>query len=756
MKRSLYILILLMAVCSSANGRRLMFENDSHIPISDVRCTGFSLSMDSICFCISDANGLVEIKDPQVVQLLASHPDYGERLLTLSALTTDTVTLNSPVSLREVTVTPSDVEEFATHTSYRIPRSELDRYSNTLQSLNAIPNLTVLSNGAVFFEGEQNVKILVDGVEASLQEIRSIAKADIAKVNVYGTPPPRFIAQGVASVIDIRLKSKLHGGNGAIDVSQAFHPIQGNNSAAMYYNYRRSRFSLIFSNENRHYRKIRQSESLEYTFGGIDYQKTKTGLDSSSDLDENDLQLAYQVNRNGSFLYQVKAGGAINRNGRDFRQIVKTGDAEFPASNYLHTGYTRYNLGNYFEKEFPNGGAVLGNINFRHLSTTYESRYRETGGHSPELDDSHSRYRTGMDGLLSEFQYQFPRSKVGIMSVSISEVFHRSSYADSEVPFHTENNITSALLQWVGWKKKVQWFAMLGMEWFYTGSSSMVKSSNLVMPFPMFNLTWRPRKEWRLMAEYSLTGSVPSIAQLSESAQWLDTRLVYHGNATLKPYRSHTASVRAIYGNKYIDLSVKGTFKSSPGMICDMYTATDAYMLQTLVNLARYREWGAQTDITVKPLGDNRIAFWNRLIASDVSGSNNEYRWHGYRFQWMSNLSFNLKHWTAEFFYQYPGRIAEGQLIRPRAQCWSATLLYRPVSDLSFGLEWFMPFGKGLKESERTVATAPVHADTEVFVRDRANMVSLKLSYNFSFGRNQNRAQPQYDNVSNDTGILTK
>ena len=35
-------------------------------------------------------------------------------------------------------------------------------------------------------------------------------------------------------------------------------------------------------------------------------------------------------------------------------------------------------------------------------------------------------------------------------------------------------------------------------------------------------------------------------------------------------------------------------------------------------------------------------------------------------------------------------------------------------------------------------------------------MLSLKLSYNFSFGRNRNRVQPQFDNFDNDSGILHK
>lgn len=179
-------------------------------------------------------------------------------------------------------------------------------------------------------------------------------------------------------------------------------------------------------------------------------------------------------------------------------------------------------------------------------------------------------------------------------------------------------------------------------------------------------------------------------------------------------------------------------------------------MLQTLVNLTKYQEWYSRIDLSVFPLGNRKLVFWNRVNLADVKGENPEYSWNGYRFQWMSNLSLNLDHWTVQLFYQYPGKIVGGQLERPRAQCWYVTVQYRPVTYLSVGLECFMPFGNGFKESEHTVNTAPVYKDTEYKYMDYNNLVSIKLSYNFNFGRNKNKAMPQYDNYDNDSGILRK
>lgn len=680
MYRFFIVPTLILTVYFSVHGRILKFEDIHHTAIPEVKCIGLSQEMDSIAIYFSNKEGYITLDNDNVTHIHISHDGYNEKLITLAIFDQDTILLDQSVSLEEVVVTPKDMEEFVTHTSYRIPQADFKRYPNVLQSLNIIPQLTVLSTGSVFFEGNQNIILLIDGVEASIQEISALSKEDISKVDVYQTPPLRFLSQGIASVIDIRLKSKLHGGNGSIELTQALKSLKGNNYAAIFYNYRQSRFSLLFNNENQHYTKIRQSEMLDYIFEENHYLKTKSGLDSNSDLDENGLNASYQVNKPEDFLYNANGGFSVNRNGRKLKQEVSSDGIDFLASNFLHTGFNTYKIGNYIEKHLPGGSTLLANIKFQHYSTSYESYYNEDGESIESITmHSHSKYKTSMNSILSEIQYEFPTLNFGYLSLSAYETLHNNKYVDTAYPFYLKSNITGASAQWIGWRGKIQWYFTLGVDWFYTASSNMDKKQNLVIPSPVVNISWRPLGILQLSANYSYTGRVPSIAQLSETDQWLDNRLVYHGNATLKPYGIHRTDLRLNFHNKYVDFSVKGAFSSSPGMICDMYTLSNDYMLQTLVNLDRYQNWTSQLDITVKPLGDNRLTFWNRLIAANLNGRNKEYSWDGYRFQWMSQLSMNIDRWTATLFYQYPGKIVEGQLERPRAQCWSATLLYGPL-----------------------------------------------------------------------------
>lgn len=749
------ICLFLSALC---HGRQIEFVTKDNQPIPEVAGVGYTAAGDSIASWVSDGKGIMNVGNAGVDRIMASHPGYCDRIIFTRNLNDELnrVFMSPGVDLKEVVVTPSDMEEFDTHTSYRLSQKDMARYANVLQSLNEIPNLTVLPDGAVFFEGNENVKILIDGVDAGAQELRTLSKEDIAKVDVYQTPPLRFQVQGVSAVLDIRLKSKIHGGNIGVDIDQAFQSLIGDNSAALYYNYRQSRFTLRYQNVNKHYHRFRRSEDLDYDFDGVHYDKAKTGRDSKSHLDDNTVNMSYQINKPRNFLYNIKAGISLNRNGETALQDVTTPDNSFQAINRLRTDYTRYMVGNYFEKDFGDRyGSFLGNVNYTHYSTYYNSEYNESFQGEGAVNDSRSLYNTNLDAVFSELQYQLSLKKAGMLTIAAYGNYKRSHYVDIRNPFSQSTGMVGGSVQWLGRKGPVRWYLSLGGQWLQTRSTNS-KPYDIWLPDPFANVNWRISRNVSLTASYSYGGDSPSIAQLSETEQWLDTRLVYHGNSALRPYRTHQANLRFIWNMKYLNLSFRSGFNSSPGRICDMYTMTDRYMLQTLVNLSRYREWNSAVDLTIKPLGNNILTFWNRVILADLKGRNDEYSWNGHRFQWMSNLALNLDRWTVTLYYQYPGKIAEGQLERPRAQCWSATVLYRPMTYLSVGLELFMPFGKGFKESEYTVDESPVHANTQLNIMDRNNLLSLKLSYNFSFGRNRNRANPQFDNGDDDTGILRK
>lgn len=731
--------------------------------ISDVSVSFYNEEKDSVGSSLTDVNGIVDISS-NIRYVLVKDMHKADKLIDCNDIKNDTLPIYKSNELDDLVVTAGNMQKTLTYESYRIPLESMQSYPNFYQALNEIPHLTVLSSGALFYQGDSNVLVLINGVDASVSELVALSKDDIYRVKVYQVPPPRFAGRGVSSVIDVVTKSSLTGGNLSLDLSQAFYPLKGSNSAAFFYNYKRSRFSFIYDNDNKKYTRARFGQTLDYEFDGVGYKKEKTGLDSDERDNTNSISLSFQNNLQGSYLYNLSLGGTVNRDIRNLQQSVTSNASPvaFRAYNRLDTRYERFWVGNYFEKQIGEegkSGTFAVNVKLQRLFSKYYSGYSEYEDPSlPETPtiDVFSSYRSRYDAALGEMQYQFPEKSWGQISISAFESFEHSKYLDTGASFAQKSNTAGLMAFYYGSFRKIYYYANFGVSSVHTSSRSLDKSYTYWLPEPNLTLIYYPNRKFQIRLKYSYRGSTPSISQMSETDQWLDTRLVYHGNPGLKPYRSHDLILRGDMNTKYFRASLRVGYTNSPDQICNYYLEANDYILETIVNLRQYHQLIGQADMTVKPLGNNKWTIWTRIIGARIHGEGETYSWNGYRFQWMVNTSVNLKKWNFSAFYQYPGRVAEGQIIAPRAQCWSVEALFRPVQNLSVGMELFMPFGKSFKEGQHTVGSVLVNNVYTTQIRDRANMVSLKLEWNLNFGKNDKSAQPQFDNVTTDTGILKK
>ena len=148
-------------------GKNIFIQNENLEPIKGASVTTYNNQMDSLGHFMSAEDGLCNILITQTTtNLIIEHPEYSSRLVNLSSSFNDTITLmKNSVSLKEIVVNGDLMTQHLTHQSYKIPLTSMEKYSNFFQSLNEIPNLVVLGSGALFYEGNQNVVLLLNGVE---------------------------------------------------------------------------------------------------------------------------------------------------------------------------------------------------------------------------------------------------------------------------------------------------------------------------------------------------------------------------------------------------------------------------------------------------------------------------------------------------------------------------------------------------------------------------------------------------------------
>lgn len=158
-------------------GKNIFIQNENLEPIKGASVTTYNNQMDSLGHFMSAEDGLCNILITQTTtNLIIEHPEYSSRLVNLSSSFNDTITLmKNSVSLKEIVVNGDLMTQHLTHQSYKIPLTSMEKYSNFFQSLNEIPNLVVLGSGALFYEGNQNVVLLLNGVETTQIELSSLS-----------------------------------------------------------------------------------------------------------------------------------------------------------------------------------------------------------------------------------------------------------------------------------------------------------------------------------------------------------------------------------------------------------------------------------------------------------------------------------------------------------------------------------------------------------------------------------------------------
>ena len=131
----------------------------------------------------------------------------------------DITMIRESVSLDGIAVVADNKKVEYDFNSFRLSKSQLERYSNIYEALSEIPLVTLGDELRV--RGETGVLLLINGVKASPDEFKAISKQDLKEIRVYDMPPARFSQEEkVKNVIELITKADITGGNTYISLSE--------------------------------------------------------------------------------------------------------------------------------------------------------------------------------------------------------------------------------------------------------------------------------------------------------------------------------------------------------------------------------------------------------------------------------------------------------------------------------------------------------------------------------------------------------
>ncbi|MBQ6918475.1 MAG: TonB-dependent receptor, partial [Prevotella sp.] len=610
----------------------------------------------------------------------------------------------SIINIAEVEISPDEVQDFITHRIYRPSVSKIKSFDNFLQSLSTIPTLKVHSDKLYTIDGKQ-VKILLNGANATETDLIALPPESIGKIEVYENPPTRFALQGITSVVNIRTKSDISGGNMHISTNNAITTHNGDNLLSVSYNKNKARFTAEWSNLYRDVMQF-QDEKISYKFNNTDYTRNKLGIESPFKWNLNNIKLGVSYTKPDDLQVNTTFYINLNRRNENTSQRIKTAAEDCIAAKTSHNRYNMYAADLYISKRLNVDNELLFNL----IGSAYDSKLA-TGYTEMQTEtllfESLSDVIGQKQSLIADAQYQHTMANNMVYTLGAYDFIENSNYSISS-DFNTSmrNNAwlyADATASIKGWHI----FLRIGLNHAYFRSSEQVSFSNTYIS-PQARITYYPSQWSAIFVSYTMDNAIPSLSMLSETPIWYDYHYAFQGNSNLKPYTKHDFLLGGYWASPYAVCAWNLSYEHSPNAFMPYFTPKDNFIAETYSNMRLLQSINAVLQLDLQPLGNERI----RLM---VSGMYCHKVITGIDFDWTHNawriipeIEFNYKKWRATLLYQPGQELADGQLLRRSPRATRAEVGYRFPFNLNLALGGKYLFDKDWRDGYDTHPSALV------------------------------------------------
>jgi outer membrane receptor protein involved in Fe transport len=227
--------------------------------------------------------------------------------------------------------------------------------------LQQIPSVTVDIDGNVSLRGNSNVQILIDGKPTLMtqDQLQEIPASQIKSVELITNPSAKYEAEGMAGIIDIKLKNQREKGfNGMLMLNAG---TEDKYNGSVNFNRLLHKFNVFGSYD------VRSDHSKGY---GNSYSTTNVN-DQESVIDENDRSMRERISNNFKLGtdYSIDSKNTLTLTGLYRMPFFKSSQY----SNIIETGNVNEGLNNYTNGK-NTGNAVNVNLDYKR---TYDKKDKQ-------------------------------------------------------------------------------------------------------------------------------------------------------------------------------------------------------------------------------------------------------------------------------------------------------------------------------------------------------------------------------------------
>lgn len=672
-----------------------------------------------------------------------------DTLLVYMPPTGNEIVRNYPLGMSEeeidaVVVTHNNIQQHIDRTEYTITRSDVRTSVHALDLVKIVPQLRIdmVNHRVVTPKGE--VKILINGANASEEELRALDADMVKSIEYFDFPPARF--SGYGAVMNVKTKRAEDGFAGGIDLQHAVTTGFANDDLFLRYNKGRNQLSLNYNLNFRNYKNVELESVYEYTLSNIDYQRAKT-IKRPFGYADNYLNIAYINQKENDYLFQVNFDpNLLKSHDQQNFKVVNTVDG-IQTDRYGHSTNNILqftpSLDLYFWKKLPACQEVVANLvgTYHDIRQAYTNREFLLSTDQPVIDD-HQNIDNNKYSVIGEAQY-IKNYKGGAFVVGNRYSWENlTSAIDNAInPSGTYSTTVHSDYLYAEVSGKLRkWLYRLSLGGLYQRTESNFEVDNTWIFRPLITVGYQFTNSLLLKGVFTQSNLKPTLTQLSNSASYVDENIISKGNPYLKSGFKNATSLGIYYNTTILSFSLAGEYQYSKNPINTYFVEEPPYMLLTYENARHSAAYGLEYTIRINPFKNNLIVL--NIIGSVVkteidSPLAGTYAYVSAPFNY--GIEFNYKDFSA--FYQ--GNIVfndlEGPYLRSAEKVSDIGVRYRH-KNWTATISCFF-FLTDAKYYSRTIPSCTVNYRSVNNIKDNASMITLGLSYRFSTSKNM----PDYD-----------
>lgn len=678
-------------------------------------------------------------------------------------VTKNFTTHETATMLNEVLVKATRKSSYADKSVYTFSKEQIKnaRYSNDLLVGIGDLSIDVMSN-KISKLGGGSVKILINGVNATDNDLKSIPADKVLKVEYYDIPPARYAT--ISTLVNVITKRLDTGWNGGVDASHAFTTGFGNDNLFLKYVAGNHQLSFDYELHYRNYKNRFITENYQYQLDGKDMNYLYHSRDKFGYTD-NFINLKYTYSKPEKYILQATISPNFNTRFSEANSDIRLSadkvlqDLSGYNDNDIHTFGPTADL--YFSKKMKRNQELSLNVvgTYYHNKQEKMNREKEVGDGNITLED-HMHLSNNKKSLIGELAYN---KMWGVRSLSIgykgtlaSSESTISNYLSAGNPYeyNSHNNNHYFYAEYGNNKNKFMYRIGVGGTWTDTRNDNTKYSRFLFTPKVV--LAYKFKTDQNIQWVLTSSPSIPTISQLSNNAELITNGLLRRGNPYLRSGNNYITSLRYNWNTDWIDLNLSAVASYSEDPISTFYKEEtingDNYIVSTAENAKSFLLYGGFYSLSIRPFKSDLLLLkiygmaFNQELNSPIIGKYT--KWYTPMFY---SVNFRKGNWGASYHGNIVSKQLDGAYLRQDENQSNLQVFYQHKNlRLIAGCYWL--FSKSKYHNE-TLPNDILRHNSRSYINDNRSMFTLGFSWNFSTGKSLN-IKRKIENKDTDKGTF--